>query len=108
MVSECKNGKNGALCQITFRHRRRVTFSVRQVLGNDHFCRSCEKLFGRNDAAPGATSASYAKRIMSETVTFPFPGLPRKGDETAILPTGKVIGRASGLRDGLDPLSRLA
>jgi hypothetical protein len=70
MVSGCNTGKNGTLCQITFRHHRRVTFSTRQAFGNDHFHHPHEKLFGGNNAAPEAVSVIYVKRIASEMIAF--------------------------------------
>ena len=107
MVSRHNIGKSGALCQVTFRHHRRVTFPTRQVLGNGCSHQIYEKLFGRNDAAPEAISASYAKRIMSETVTFSFPCQAGKDERTAICQLEKLSGRVKRLTNGLDPLYRL-
>jgi hypothetical protein len=107
VVSRHNTGKSGVLCQVTFRHHRRVTFPTRQVLGNGCSHQIYEKLFGRNNAAPEAISASYAKRIMSETVTFSFPCQAGKDERTAICQLEKLPGRVKRLTNGLDPLYRL-
>jgi hypothetical protein len=91
VVSRHNTGKSCVLCQVTFRHRRRVTFSTRQAFGNDHFRHPHEKLFGGNNAAPEAISASHAKRIASETMMFHFSLDDRKRRSKSHLPTGKVI-----------------
>jgi hypothetical protein len=91
VVSGRNTGKNGALCQITFRHRRRVTFSTRRAFANDHFHHPHEKLSGRSNAVPEANSASHAKRIASETMTLHFSlgGQPRRSNGHLLI--GKVL-----------------
>ncbi len=55
-----------------FSSLQRGTVATRQALVNDHFRQTYEKFYGRSDAAPEALSASHAKRIASETMTFYF------------------------------------
>jgi hypothetical protein len=44
----------------------------RQALANGRFRQTDEKVSGRNDAGTFALSASYAQRIVSETMAFLF------------------------------------
>jgi len=57
---------------------------MRLALANGHFRQTHEKLYGRNDTAPEALEARYAKRIASETIAFAFPRPVDSEDQTAI------------------------
>jgi hypothetical protein len=67
-----------------FSLQRPATFAMRLALANGHFRQTHEKLYGRNDTAPEALEARYAKRIASETIAFAFPRPVDSEDQTAI------------------------
>jgi len=67
-----------------FSLQRPAPFATRLALANGHFRQTHEKLYGRNDTAPEALLASYAKRIASETIAFAFSRPVDSKDQTAI------------------------
>jgi hypothetical protein len=77
---------------------QRVTVATRQALVNDHSRQTHEKFYGRNDAAPEAISASHAKRIASETMTFHFSLASQSRRSNGHLLIGKVLWQSQTAR----------
>jgi hypothetical protein len=83
------------------------TFFDHRYRLNDLFHAKCEKLYGRNDATPEALSASYAKRIASETMAFPFFRRVDESEKTVLCRLEKLYGRSNRPLYNVNPLSRL-
>jgi hypothetical protein len=99
--------QNRRTLSYNFSLQRPAIFTTRLALANGHFCQIHEKLSGRNDAAPEALSAVYAKRIASETIAFAFSSPVDSEDQTAICRLEKLCGRSNRPLHNVNPLSRL-